>query len=61
MHFSEHPTWNMLETGKKYFKYLEETSSNEEICLTARAAMISLQSLQLEVEDRILLEGGDDE
>jgi hypothetical protein len=53
MHYEEHPTWRMLEEGKQYFKFLEETTISAELASTAREAMRALYSLQLEVENQL--------
>lgn len=61
MRFEEHPTWRMLEEGKQYFKFLEETTFSAELALTARQAMQSLYSLQLEIESKITDQGDEGE
>lgn len=59
MHFSEHPTWKMLEEGKNYFRFLIENNNNIEIALTAESAMMSLHALQLEVESQLITDSRD--
>lgn len=62
MRFDEHPTWQMLENGKSYFKYLVKSSDDIEIALTAETALHSLHSLQLALENQLIEKfGGSDE
>jgi hypothetical protein len=58
MRFDEHPTWRMLEEGKNYFRFLVDSNPNIEVVLTAEAAVNSLHSLQLQVENNLIEESG---
>lgn len=58
MRFDKHPTWRMLEEGKNYFRFLVETHTNLEVVLTAKSAINSLHSLQLQVENNLIEELG---
>jgi len=61
MRFEDHPTWQMLENGKQYFKFLEETALSAELVAIARQSIRSLYSLQLEVENQLINQEGEGE
>jgi hypothetical protein len=61
MRFDEHPTWRMLEEGKKSLKWLATSNSIDhdvfKIIVTATSSLINLQ---IELENQIIEEMGDE-
>ena len=54
MHFSEHPTWRMLEEGKRYLSLLAGKVTDNEVATAIVYAMNSLHTLQVELEDQLI-------
>lgn len=64
MRFDEHPTWQMLESGKSYFKKLANAASDEDYHELADLSIVSFQSLlnlQLALENQLMLERSEDD
>jgi hypothetical protein len=64
MRFEEHPTWQMLEEGKNYFKSLASAVNETEQPELFDISVVSFQSLfslQLALEDQLILKGEADD
>lgn len=58
--FEHNPTWQMLESGIKQMRLLNENTTSAQVAAIAHEAMCSLYSLQLALEDKIVNKGEQD-